>query len=698
MPSTAPKKPDPLTYQTQRAIVLQAADADVVKLLRELQSDVQKMLREVANRPKGIGRDIREAQLRLVQRNLHAELAKTWRRLGDITAARRSEAAARAAEYNSDVNTFRLVTGGLPGGAELAQAIYNSEVDAAKSGLDRMIARTSGAAYVPLQERVYNSEVGIGSKVDRLVNSALARGLSAVEFAKEVRSFVNPLTPGGVRYAAMRLARTEINNAAHAMSVEAVRDTPWVDSMEWRLSGSHGRPDICDRLAKGGPEGDGRYPKRSVPSKPHPQCLCFVIPVTDDDDEFERKLLSGQYNQYLERYRNIQPGQVISTSYGGFPGPPPAPKPVTPTKVATPAKPKAKPPTQAKPPSPGAGNPTSAGPPSSLSAALEQEAESLAKRVIATGGSMAKTRNLLAKNFSISKEEAERIVRRAASQAPGSAAARQSAMTTVKPPTPATGTTATRAPARVTPAPPPVSNAKPWLPDSLPESNVLPGVQGLTPELRSKIQDLAKGFSGDDQLQMVRELSHQASLTPGMMSRLDSLHFAPNLELNGRIVNGFYRQPYDPAQQRLLRQIHLSDRLFKPGYGKEQLRSEVSGFKTSCGQSHTGAQSVLAHEYGHHVDYVLREFAYRGELEELWGTASQALGVAPPFNAGEVALKRWFTDNADVIKAKISGYAATNRTEFLAEVWREYSGNPNARPEIKLIGKKFHDLVKALVP
>jgi hypothetical protein len=687
MANAAPKKPDPLKYQTQRAIVLRAADADVVKILRELQADVQKMLREVATRPTGIGRDIREAQLRLVQRNLHAELGKTWRRIGDVTAARRAEAAARAAEYNKDVNTFRLVTGGLADGAEVAQTIYESEVANAVSGLDRMIARTSGASYVALKDRVYNSDVGIGSKVDRLVNSAIARGLSAVEFAKEVRGFINPLTPGGVRYAAMRLARTEINNAAHAMSVEAVRETPWVDSMEWKLSGSHGRPDVCNQYARGGPEGDGRYPKGSVPSKPHPQCLCYVIPVTDDDDEFERKLLSGQYNRYLDKYRNLQPGQVVSTSYGGFPGPAPKPAPVKPTKVAQPAKPTAKPPSQAKPPTPGAAPParTSAAPTGSLSPALTQEAENLARRNIATGGSMAKTRNLVAKNFNISKEEAEALVRRVAAANPGTAAARQAALTSVPKP----------AVARVTPAPTPKPPAR--IPSSLPDTNVLPD-EPVSPEMQRKIADLTRKWGGDEALAVRRELQHQANLSGRVMHHLDELKFEVDLQSSGKIVNGVYTQPYDPfgANPGRRRIVSLSDRVFKPGYGDEQLRSELSGFKTSCGSSHTGGQSVLAHEYGHHVDYMVREFAIRGELDELWDTVGDALGVTAP-GSTDLALKTWFRDNTDLITRQISGYASKNRTEFLAEVWREYTGNPSARPQIKKIGKKLQELAERLV-
>lgn len=698
MANAAASAPNPLSYQAQRAIVLRSADADVVKLLRELQADVTRMLREVAARPKGIGRDIREAQLRLVQRNLHAQLGETWRRLGDITQARRAEAAARAAVYSKDVNTFRLVTGGLADGEAIAQAIYDSEIGNAASGLDRMIARTSGASYVPLKDRVYNSEVNIGSKVDKMVNSALARGLSAVEFASEVRQFINPATPGGVRYAAMRLARTEINNAAHAMAIESVRETPWVEEMKWTLSGSHGRPDICDQYAHGGPNSDGRYPKRSVPMKPHPHCLCYPIAITDDDEEFERKLLGGEYNQYLEKYRNLQPGQIVTTSYGGFVPPAKLTPPVKATKAVAPAKPRtAKPPSQAKPPTPGA---TAARTTTTASTApllppsfnpFDWTAKQLrANRMIAEGNSLAKARNALAKEFNMSKEESERIVRQMATRHPQSSAARQAKITGAKPP-PSGGTAVSPPTAVAQPKPARVSTGR--IPRSLPQENLLPHVD-VPRHLADRLANAMKMPPGKAYDDVMAELRHQADLVPNVAGRLNNVFLNQDSLLNGREVNGYFQATY--REGKFSREIHMSGRVFRSENAAEQLRSEISGFKTSCGQQHTSGQSVFAHEFGHHLDYLVRDDSTAPELKELWNTISEAIHVAPPTHVGDLELKQWFKRNNGAITREISGYATTNRTEFIAEIWREYSGNPNARPQIKKIGALLHRLARGV--
>jgi hypothetical protein len=699
MAVAAPNPPNPLTYQTQRAIVLRAADADVTKILKDLQSDVIRMLREVQSRPAGIGRDIREAQLRLVQRNLSAQLSAAWRRIGDVTAARRVEAAARAAALQEDINRYTMLLGGVPDGEAIAQAIYDSEVANAASGLDRMIARTSGASYVPLQERVYNSEVGVGSKVDRLVNSALARGLSAVEFAREVREFVNPLTPGGASYAAKRLARTEINNAAHAMAIESVRETPWVGSMRWTLSGSHGRPDVCDQYAHGGPNNDGVYPKTAVPVKPHPQCLCYPVSVIIDDDEFENSLLAGHYNRYLEKYRNLQPGQVVTTSFGGF-GPPPAPKPrvVKPTKTAQAPKKAAKPPSQAKPPTPGATAARTTPAPRPVDPAMEIRIRQLSSQ----GATLAKTRNAIAQEFNISKEEAEALVRQVTSTAPASLVSRQATLTAPRP-TPAPVATA---PPRVTAAPKAArvttsaeDASKSWVPDALPEHNVLPDLaRKLPPDVQRHIEDLTRRLGGDEKLLIQRELQHQGSLVPGTLKRLDAVRFEVDAQIRGQAVNGYYHHPVDFVNRTKKDEIVLSDRLFKPGYGREQLQSEITGFKSSCGAEHAGAQSVLAHEFGHHVDWIMRQSIMDySTIDGLWKEIADTLGVDHPITSGHEDLEAWFAKHQDVISTKVSRYAATNRNEFFAEIWREYSGNPKARPQIKRIGQKIHGIMGELV-
>lgn len=311
-----PALPDPRDWFTKPMRVIQAADRDVIRILDQARRDIDRMLKEIVRRP-GIGNEIRRHQLLLVKRNLQREQAQIWTRLGDVTRARRLEAAARVLDVNLQADEHLLVDiGKVVHGQEIAQAIARAERDNAERAIDRMLARVNGDSYVPLADRVYNSQVNIGGQLDRMINSALVRGLSAKEFATEAQGFINPNTPGGLRYAAMRLARTEINNAAHAVAIDSVADKPWVEGMKWHLSGSHPKPDKCDLLARGGTDGDGIYPKTSVPAKPHPMCFCYVTPALPSDDDFLSSLLGGKYNDYLEKY-SPGIGQRF-TAQGGF--------------------------------------------------------------------------------------------------------------------------------------------------------------------------------------------------------------------------------------------------------------------------------------------------------------------------------------------------------------------------------------------
>lgn len=294
--------PNPDDWKLQTFDTMVRSDREVLAALRRAQLDIGRQLRAIEF-SSNLSANVRRAQLTLAKRNIQARMSTLWRQVGDITKARRLEAANRLIDVQKQMDVFLLGRAGLADAEAIGEHFAESMKATAESGLDRFEARVTGGSYTPLSDRVYNSGVGLNSQVDRLVNSALAQALSAKEFATLVRDFVNPATPGGVRYASLRLSRTEINNAAHAVAIEQVQDHPWVESMQWHLSGSHPRIDICNSLASGGLKGDGVYPKGAVPAKPHPQCFCFVVPVLPTDEEFLDNLLAGHYDSYVDKYR-----------------------------------------------------------------------------------------------------------------------------------------------------------------------------------------------------------------------------------------------------------------------------------------------------------------------------------------------------------------------------------------------------------
>lgn len=139
-----------------------------------------------------------------------------------------------------------------------------------------------------LSDRIWRTSVEVRSRVDLLMDYHIQRGTSAVEIAALLEPF---LTPGGLTprtrtpygtegsYSARRLARSEISVAAYRATINASIANPFVAGVQWRLSGRHPKIDICDQYARGGANGDGIYTPETVPSWPHPMCLCSQLPV-----------------------------------------------------------------------------------------------------------------------------------------------------------------------------------------------------------------------------------------------------------------------------------------------------------------------------------------------------------------------------------------------------------------------------------
>lgn len=257
-------------------------------MLRDAKKRVDAILAEL---PQG-KQEVRRAQLESTRARLLAEQATIFERLGDITSARRARAASRSAGLSAAANKALLDAVGK--GAE-GQFLYESALQVSQRQIDAALARMR-LSQLPLSKRIYNSSVWMAGRLNKLINSTLATGLNAQEFARRARDWFNPNTPGGVRYAAMRLARTEINNAFHAMTAEKAARDPWIKEVDWNLSKSHPKPDICNEVAAESP-----FPSDRVPARPHPQCMCYITPKPIDEDEFIDNFLKGDYNDFLDK-------------------------------------------------------------------------------------------------------------------------------------------------------------------------------------------------------------------------------------------------------------------------------------------------------------------------------------------------------------------------------------------------------------
>lgn len=261
--------------------VQRRVDADLNRVLARAARDAQRRVIALELGPPGIGARVRQAQLLGVLRAIRETQEKLWTEgIGPLITNRIEDAqfaAMRASEFMDEV-LFEA----LP--REQAEIMRASARRMAESGLVTEAHRRA----VELSPRVWNNASLASGAIEQTIRSGIIQGLSARELAGTVRGMIHPSTPGGVSYAAMRLARTEINNAFHERQIAVAQNKPWVEGVKWNLSKSHPKKDKCDQYATEDSHelGPGVFPTGGVPSKPHPHCLCFMTYELQPEDDF----------------------------------------------------------------------------------------------------------------------------------------------------------------------------------------------------------------------------------------------------------------------------------------------------------------------------------------------------------------------------------------------------------------------------
>lgn len=262
--------------------IQELTDADFRTLLRDAAKEAESIVARSG--------DVRRAQLDLAR---HQQAL--WRSVGDSTRVAIGDGVDGAADSLSYLNEIML--NGTGSGSTYWR---HSMLAQARQGINSFISR--GANGVPLAESVYRGRAWSNDLINRKINGLLLAGASAREIATSVSGLINPAVPGGVSYAAMRLGRSELNNAFHSTSVRLASEQPWVQGMKWNLSSSHPEGDICDDYAykvhwRG--HDQGVFKTSDVPGKPHPQCFCYVTPVVDSDAAIAKRFANGEYDDYV---------------------------------------------------------------------------------------------------------------------------------------------------------------------------------------------------------------------------------------------------------------------------------------------------------------------------------------------------------------------------------------------------------------
>jgi hypothetical protein len=282
---------------TNRKYRILPNESPIVTFARSTKESTSRISRLLAAAAKESSKDaakmhgLSAAQRRVRAVSLHRSIREMWEGVAHITIF--GERAAAEAGVEATMALQRAFNKHLPEDVQRMLMIQG------KSAVDAYISRQENR--IELSRRVYkNTDLFIG-KIDKRINVNLLKGASAEELAKDISRFINPNVMGGVKYAAMRLARTELANAFHTTTIRQGREMPWVTGYKWNLSGSHGRPDVCNEYAGDDHDGLGAgiFKKANVPGKPHPQCLCYLTMEQVDEQRFIRNMKSGRYNQYM---------------------------------------------------------------------------------------------------------------------------------------------------------------------------------------------------------------------------------------------------------------------------------------------------------------------------------------------------------------------------------------------------------------
>lgn len=301
------------------------------ELTRVLESTARAIRARISKLPVGIGGQVRGAQLRTTLAAIAKMQRSMW--VGGVApiVVGGVDDAEKAAESAIEAMT-RVAYTALPDAA--AEVLIRGLRLAAESGLKSDRARRKRE----LSAHVYRQAALQAGKVETLIREGLIGNLSAKELASTVYEHVSPTVKGGASYAAMRLARTEINNAFHERQLQGAT-RPGVKAAKWNLSGSHRVPDKCNVYAAHG--GNGEWAPDKIPEKPHPQCFCYLTYVTSPPEEFQKRLAAGSFDDEIERRTRenmarlgqkvgkLEPRQVILAKKAA-----PASRPIKPTFAA----------------------------------------------------------------------------------------------------------------------------------------------------------------------------------------------------------------------------------------------------------------------------------------------------------------------------------------------------------------------------
>ena len=145
-----------------------------------------------------------------------------------------------------------------------------------------------------LAAKLWNQSEEYKSELEDILSVSIEKGTDAVTLSKRISKYLSDFDTfkddytakygkatkaHDCEYRSIRLARSEINMAYRTAEQTRWQQFDFVVGYEIKLSGSHPKEDICDRLA-------GKYPKDFVWTGWHPNDMCYCIPLLKTEEEF----------------------------------------------------------------------------------------------------------------------------------------------------------------------------------------------------------------------------------------------------------------------------------------------------------------------------------------------------------------------------------------------------------------------------
>jgi len=149
--------------------------------------------------------------------------------------------------------------GGIPD-----KIVKNAFIDKLPSGLS-------------LSERIW--DLRYEQDIVTILRGGMNAGLSVEQLSRQLDGFILPdrnvvtMTPYGrsLNFDSMRLARTEVMDAARSADFQMMRETPWVTGLTWEAWGDNPCAQ-CESM-------DGKvYHDETEVEDTHPQCVCGLVP------------------------------------------------------------------------------------------------------------------------------------------------------------------------------------------------------------------------------------------------------------------------------------------------------------------------------------------------------------------------------------------------------------------------------------